>query len=38
MIDVLDLARPDIRALEPYAHSAWEPALTRLHANENPWG
>jgi histidinol-phosphate aminotransferase len=37
MIDLLALARPDIRALEPYAHAAWQPALTRLHANENPW-
>ena len=31
------LARPDILALEPYRHAAWEPALERLHANENPW-
>jgi histidinol-phosphate aminotransferase len=31
------LARPDIRALMPYAHAAWDPAFTRLHANENPW-
>lgn len=37
MIDVLDLARPDIRVLKPYAHAAWDPAFTRLHANENPW-
>jgi histidinol-phosphate aminotransferase len=31
------LARPEILALEPYAHASWEPALERLHANENPW-
>jgi histidinol-phosphate aminotransferase len=34
---VLDRARPDIRALTPYSHAAWEPSLTRLHANELPW-
>jgi histidinol-phosphate aminotransferase len=37
MSDILELARPEIRALKRYAHAAWEPALTRLHANENPW-
>lgn len=37
MSDVLALARPEIRALEPYAHAAWNPAFARLHANENPW-
>jgi histidinol-phosphate aminotransferase len=31
------LARPEILALEPYAHAAWDPDLERLHANENPW-
>lgn len=31
------LARPEILALEPYSHAAWDPALERLHANENPW-
>ena len=30
-------ARPDIVALTPYSHAAWEPSLTRLHANELPW-
>jgi histidinol-phosphate aminotransferase len=30
-------ARPDILALQPYSHAAWEPSLTRLHANELPW-
>jgi len=31
------LARPEILALEPYAHAVWRPSLTRLHANEAPW-
>ncbi len=35
--DPLELARPEIRALTPYEHAAWEPSLTRLHANELPW-
>jgi len=34
---VLELARPEIRALQPYNHAAWEPHLERLHANEMPW-
>jgi len=34
---ILDRARPEIRALTPYSHAAWEPSLTRLHANELPW-
>jgi histidinol-phosphate aminotransferase len=33
----LDLARPEILALEPYEHAAWEPSLERMHANELPW-
>ena len=33
----LRLAREEIRSLSPYAHAAWEPHLTRLHANEVPW-
>ena len=37
MNPLLALARPEIVALEPYAHAAWEPTLERLHANENPW-
>lgn len=37
MSDVLKLARPDLLALEPYSHAHWDPALERLHANENPW-
>jgi histidinol-phosphate aminotransferase len=34
---VMDRARADIRALQPYSHASWEPSLTRLHANELPW-
>jgi len=34
---VTQLARPDILALKAYEHAAWEPGLTRLHANELPW-
>jgi histidinol-phosphate aminotransferase len=34
---ILDLARPDILALQPYQHAAWEPSLERMHANEMPW-
>ena len=37
MNPILDLARPDILALQPYQHAAWEPALERMHANEMPW-
>ncbi len=36
-MDPLALARPDILALQPYAHAAWDPRLERLHANELPW-
>lgn len=36
MNPVLARARPDILQLEPYRHAAWEPALTRMHANELP--
>jgi histidinol-phosphate aminotransferase len=34
---VLALARPDILLVKAYAHAAWLPAMTRLHANEAPW-
>lgn len=37
MNPLLALARPEIVALQPYAHAAWSPSLTRLHANEAPW-
>jgi histidinol-phosphate aminotransferase len=33
----LNLARPEILTLKPYAHAAWLPSMTRLHANEAPW-
>jgi len=34
---MLDLARPEIRALKAYEHARWEPGLVRLNANELPW-
>jgi histidinol-phosphate aminotransferase len=34
---VTALARPEIAALKPYKHAAWEPEVVRLHANELPW-
>jgi histidinol-phosphate aminotransferase len=37
MNPVVSLARPNIVALKPYAHAAWLPSLTRMHANEAPW-
>jgi histidinol-phosphate aminotransferase len=37
MNPLLALARPEILSLKPYAHAAWRPTLTRLHANEAPW-
>ncbi|MCP5466959.1 MAG: histidinol-phosphate transaminase [Sinobacteraceae bacterium] len=37
MTDPLALARPEILALRPYEHAAWDPRLERLHANESPW-
>jgi histidinol-phosphate aminotransferase len=37
MNDPLRLARPEILALQPYSHAAWDPRLERLHANESPW-
>jgi histidinol-phosphate aminotransferase len=37
MSGVLHLARPEIVALAPYSPALWDPALVRLHANENPW-
>jgi histidinol-phosphate aminotransferase len=33
----VSLARPEIVTLKAYAHAAWQPSLTRLHANEAPW-
>jgi histidinol-phosphate aminotransferase len=37
MNPVVSLARPEIVTLKAYAHAAWLPSLTRLHANEAPW-
>ena len=37
MSDILALARPEIVALKPYSHAAWDPSFDRLHANELPW-
>jgi histidinol-phosphate aminotransferase len=37
MNPLVALARPEIVALKPYAHAAWLPSLTRMHANEAPW-
>ena len=34
---LISLARPEIAALKPYAHAAWLPTHTRMHANEAPW-
>lgn len=34
---VTELARPEIVGFEGYQPAAWEPTLTRLHANELPW-
>jgi histidinol-phosphate aminotransferase len=34
---LITLARPEIVSLKPYAHAAWLPSLTRMHANEAPW-
>ena len=36
-MSVLDLARPELRALRPYVPGQWEPGLLRLNANESPW-
>ena len=37
MNPLIFLARPEIVSLKPYAHAAWLPSLTRMHANEAPW-
>ena len=37
MSAVISLARPEIVTLKAYAHAAWLPSLTRMHANEAPW-
>ena len=37
MTDLLDLARPEIRALHAYRAAGHEDGLVRLNANETPW-
>jgi len=37
MSNVLDLARPELRALAPYIPGDYEPGTLRLNANESPW-
>lgn len=36
-MSVLELARPELRALRPYVPGAYEPNTIRLNANESPW-
>jgi histidinol-phosphate aminotransferase len=36
-MSVLDLARPELRAIRPYVPGAYEPGMIRLNANESPW-
>jgi histidinol-phosphate aminotransferase len=36
-MSVLDLARPELRAIRPYIPGAYEPGCIRLNANESPW-
>ena len=35
--DILDLARPELRALVPYTPGAYEPDCVRMNANESPY-
>ena len=37
MNSLLELARPEIRALRPYRSAQFEAGLVRLNANETPW-
>lgn len=37
MSALLDLARPELRAIRPYVPGAYEPGCIRLNANESPW-
>ena len=37
MSNLLDLARPEIRALQAYRGASYEAGLVRLNANETPW-
>lgn len=36
-MSVLDLARPELRVLQPYTPGAYEADFVRLNANESPW-
>jgi histidinol-phosphate aminotransferase len=36
-MSVLDLARPELRGIQPYVPGAYEPGMLRLNANESPW-
>ena len=36
-IDVLDLARPELRSIVPYTPGAYEPDFIRMNANESPY-
>lgn len=36
-MSVLDLARPELRAIRPYTPGVYEPGYIRLNANESPW-
>ena len=37
MVDILQLARPELRELKPYSPGGYESGLVRLNANESPW-
>lgn len=37
MVDILQLARPELRKLKPYSPGGYESDLVRLNANESPW-
>jgi histidinol-phosphate/aromatic aminotransferase/cobyric acid decarboxylase-like protein len=34
---LLDLARAELRSIQPYTPGAYEPGCIRLNANESPW-
>jgi histidinol-phosphate aminotransferase len=36
-IDVLNLARPELRSITPYTPGAYEPGFVRMNANESPY-
>jgi len=37
VVDILQLARPELRKLKPYSPGGYESDLVRLNANESPW-